>query len=188
MSAACDVTLVLKRWSADPQAAAEELTPTVYRELRRIAAAYLGRERPDHTLQPTASIHEAYLRLVDVRSVDLADRKHFYVLAARMMRRILVDAARSRQAAKRGFGNKVPLDESIEIGDGGRACNFLALHQALEKLQEHNARTAQAVELRYFGGLQLEEIGEGLDVSLATVKRDLAIGEAFLRRALTAGA
>jgi RNA polymerase sigma factor (TIGR02999 family) len=188
MSSASDITQALKRWTDNPEAVVNELTPTVYRELRKIAAAYLGRERPDHTLQPTALINEAYLRLVDLQSADIADRTHFYVLAARMMRRILVDAARAHQAAKRGFGNKVSLNDSIEVGDGGRAWNFLALHEALEKLQGHNARTAQAVELRYFGGLQLEEIAEGLSVSLATVKRDLAFGEAWLRRALSAHA
>lgn len=188
MSSACDITLTLKRWTSNPEAVVNELTPTVYRELRKIASAYLGRERPDHTLQPTALIHEAYLRMVDLQTADVADRTHFYVLAARMMRRILVDAARAHHAAKRGFGNKVALDDTIEIGDGGKAWNFLALHEALDKLQGHNARTAQAVELRYFGGLQLEEIAEGLAVSLATVKRDLALGEAWLRRALTAEA
>jgi RNA polymerase sigma factor (TIGR02999 family) len=179
-----DITVLLQQWSHDRQATVEALTPIVYEELHKIAASYLRRQRSDHTLQPTALIHEAYLRLVRQESVSIQDRTHFYTLAARMMRQILVDAARARHAEKRGAGNKVQLDEKIEIGDGGRAWDFLTVHEALEKLQSHNARMAQGVELRYFGGLQLDEIAEGLSISLATVKRDLALGEAWLRRAL----
>ena len=179
-----DITVLLQQWSTDRQAVVEALTPIVYGELHKIAAAYLRRQRPDHTLQPTALIHEAYLRLVRQESANFQDRTHFYTLAARMMRQILVDAARERQAEKRGSGNKVQLDERMELGDGGRAWDFLAVHEALDKLQEHNTRMAQGVELRYFGGLQLEEIAVGLSISVATVKRDLALGEAWLRRAL----
>jgi RNA polymerase sigma-70 factor, ECF subfamily len=162
----------------------EALTPIVYSELRKIAAAYLRRQRPDHTLQPTALIHEAYLRLIRQESADLRDRVHFYALAARMMRQILVDNARAIQAEKRGSGNKLPLDEKIQVAASGPAEDLLAVHEALQKLEEYNPRLAQAVELRYFGGLQLEEIGATLDVSLATVKRDLALGHAWLQRAL----
>jgi len=185
MSPGGDITAILKRWSTDRAAALEELTPVVYAELRRIAAAYLRRERANQTLQPTALVHEAYLRLVKQESADLEDRSHFFGVAARVMRQILVDAARARQAEKRGGGNKVSLDEIIEVRDAGGAWNFLVLHEALDKLAEQNPRTAQVVELRYFGGLQLEEIAAHLSISLATVKRDQALGNAWLRHALS---
>jgi RNA polymerase sigma factor (TIGR02999 family) len=182
-----DVTVILKRWNDDPQSTLDALTPVVYEELRKIAAGYLRRQRGDHTLQPTALINEAYLRLVKQESATFEDRSHFYALAARLMRHILVDAARSKSAAKRGPGQFVQLD-TTGMGMRDSAMDLLAVHEALEKLQSHNRRLAQAVELRYFGGLQLEEIGGALAVSLATVKRDLALGEAWLRRALsTAG-
>ena len=179
-----DITLILKRWDRDRHSAVEALTPIVYAELRRIAAAYLRRQHPGHTLQPTALIHEAYLRLVRQESADIQDRSHFYALAARMMRQILVDSARSSRAEKRGAGNKVQLDENHEIGFRDRAIDLLAIHEALDKLGDYNSRMAQSVELRYFGGLQLEEIAAALEVSLATVKRELVLGEAWLRRAL----
>lgn len=179
-----DITIILQRWDSDRESAIEALTPIVYRELHKIAAAYLRRQRSDHTLQPTALIHEAYLRLVRQEAASFQDRSHFYALAARMMRQILVDAARARLSEKRGSGNQVPLDERLAIAGSREGLDFLAVHEALEKLQAHNARMAQAVELRYFGGLKLEEIAETLSISLATVKRDLALGEAWLRRAL----
>lgn len=179
-----DITVLLQQWTENRQAVVAALTPIVYEELHKIAASYLRRQRPDHTLQPTALIHEAYLRLVRQEQANIQDRTHFFTLAARMMRQILVDAARARHAEKRGSGNKVQLDERMELGDGGRAWDFLAVHEALEKLNDYNPRLAQGVELRYFGGLQLDEIAEGLSISLATVKRDLALGEAWLRRAL----
>lgn len=179
-----DITLILKRWDTDREAAAEALTPIVYGELRKIAAAYLRRERPNHTLQPTALIHEAYVRLVKQDSAGLQDRSHFYALAARTMRRVLVDGARAYHAEKRGAGNKVQLDERMEFDAGDRVVDFLAVHEALDKLGSHDSRAAQAVELRYFGGLQLDEIAAALSVALATVKRDLTFGEAWLRRAL----
>ena len=183
-----DITIILRTWNSDRHSAIESLTPIIYSELRKIAASYLRRQRPDHTLQPTALINEAYLRLVRQESANIQDRSHFYTLAARMMRQILVDAARAHHAEKRGSGNKVQLDDKLEIANGDRSCDFLALHEALEKLHGHNGRMAQAVELRYFGGLQHEEISEALAVSPATVKRDLSLGEAWLRRALSGGA
>jgi RNA polymerase sigma factor (TIGR02999 family) len=184
MSAPGDITAILKRWNTDRPAALNELTPVVYQELRKIAAAYLRRERDNVTLQPTALIHEAYLRLIKQDSAGLEDRSHFYGVAARLMRQILVDVARARAAAKRGAGSKVTLDEKIAIRGSGADWDFLTLHEALGKLASQSPRTAQVVELRYFGGLQLEEICEHLSISLATVKRDKAIGEAWLRRAL----
>jgi RNA polymerase sigma factor (TIGR02999 family) len=179
-----DITLILKSWDHDRKSAMEALAPMVYAELRKIAAAYLRRQRPDHTLQPTALIHEAYLRMVRQDAAGLQDRAHFYALAARMMRQILVDGARALRAEKRGSGNKVQLDTRIEVGVRDHVLDLLAVHEALDKLTGHNPRLAQSVELRYFGGLQLEEIAGTLSISLATVKRDLALGEAWLRRAL----
>lgn len=187
MSPAGDITMILKRWSVDRPGALDELTPVVYGELRRIAASYLSRERKDHTLQPTALINEAWLRLVKQDNASLEDRSHFYGVAARIMRQILVDAARARQAGKRGSGNKVPLDDEIVLPNSGGNMNFLALHEALEKFAEIDRRAAEVIELRYFGGLQLEEIAQHLSISLATVKRDQALAEAWLRRALGAG-
>jgi RNA polymerase sigma factor (TIGR02999 family) len=179
-----DITILLERWDRDRQSALEVITPIVYAELRKIAAAYLRRERPDHTLQPTALINEAYLRLVKPEGGSPQNRAHFYALAARVMRQILVDAARASHAEKRGSGNKVQLDDRIEIGKDKVAVDFLVLHEALEKLQSYNARMAQTVELFYFGGLSREEIADSLAVSLGTVKRDLALGIAWLRRSL----
>jgi RNA polymerase sigma-70 factor, ECF subfamily len=184
MSQAEDITAILKRWTTDRPAALEELTPVVYQELRRIAASYLRHERDACTLQPTALINEAYLRLVKQDSASLEDRSHFYGVAARVMRQILVDAARARGAAKRGADHNVALDENIAVPAAGGDMDFLALHEALGKLAEQIPRTARVVELRYFGGLQLEEIAAHLAISLATVKRDQAVGEAWLRRAL----
>ena len=179
-----DITVILQRWSADPSSALEELMPVVYGELRRIAAAYLAREYENQTLQPTALIHEAYLRLVKQDVATFTDRAHFYGLAARTMRQILVDAARARHAEKRDLAKKEALSGKLEIAGVGAPSDFLALHEALEKLAEFDSRGAQVIELRYFGGLQIEEIAAHLAISLATVKRDLSIGVAWLRQAL----
>ena len=179
-----DITMILQRWDTDRQAVVEALTPIVYNELHKIAAAYLRRQRPDHTLQPTALVNEAYMRLVKHKSANFQDRAHFYALAARMMRHILVDAARARLAEKRGSGNKVQLDTNLKVPGVARGVDFLAIHDALDKLQVHDPRVAQVVELRYFGGLKLEEIAEAMSLSLATVKRDLTLGVAWLRGTL----
>lgn len=179
-----DVTLILSRWNTDREAVLEELTPLVYSELRKIAASYLRRQRPNHTLQPTALINEAYLKLVNQQSANFGDRAHFYAAAAQIMRRILVDQARSHQAEKRGSGNVIQADAELAVSVQDRSIDVITIHQALEKLAEHNERIAKALELRYFGGLQLDETAAALSVSLATLKRDLALGEAWLRRAL----
>jgi RNA polymerase sigma-70 factor (ECF subfamily) len=179
-----DITVILQRWDTDRQAAIEAITPIVYDELRKIAAAYMRKQRPGHTLQPTALINEAFLRLVKQENANLRDRSHFYALAARMMRQILVDTARAYRAAKRGKDHNIPIDEKIQIAGNDRVLDFFAVHEALEKLHARNARAAQVIELRYFGGLQLEEIAETLAIGLATVKRDLALGHAWLGRAL----
>jgi RNA polymerase sigma factor (TIGR02999 family) len=179
-----DITVILQRWDTDRDSAIEALTPIVYQELHKIAASFLRRQGPGQTLQPTALINEAYMRLVKQDEASLRDRSHFYALAARMMRQILLNAARDNRAQKRGSGNVVQLDANMEIGAAGHNLDFMALHDALEKLQVHNARMAQVVELRFFGGLQLEEIAAALTIGLATVKRDLTLGQAYLRNLL----
>lgn len=178
-----DITVILKRWTNNPEAALGDLMPIVYGELRKIAAAYVRREAPGFTLQPTALINEAYLRLVRQDVANLEDRSHFYGVAARTMRQILVDAARTRNAGKRSAGLQ-EFDGNVEIGDGGRAWRFLELHDALERLTALNARAAEVVELKYFGGMGLDEIGTHLEISLSTVKRDHALGVAWLNRAM----
>lgn len=179
-----DITMILQRWDTDRQAVVETLTPIVYDELYKIATAYLRRQRPDHTLQPTALVNEAYIRLVKQESASFQDRAHFYGLAARMMRQILVDAARARLAEKRGSGNKVQLDTRMEVPGTQKGADFLAIHEALDRLQVQDPRVAQVVELRYFGGLQLEEIAEAMSISRSTVKRELTLGVAWLRGTL----
>lgn len=179
------ITQLLIEWRAGDTTALERLTPIVYHELHRLAAAYLRRERADHTLQATALIHEAYVRLVHQNVPAFNSRAHFFGLAAHLMRQILVDFARARKAAKRGSGNKVDLDEvrhlSVAPSD-----DILALHDALERLAAFDGRKAKVVELRYFGGLTRDEVAEALDLTLATVKRDLALAEAWLRREMAA--
>jgi RNA polymerase sigma-70 factor, ECF subfamily len=179
------ITRLLVEWQAGDTTALERLTPIVYHELHRLAAAYLRRERPDHTLQPTALIHEAYVRLVDQNVPAFNDRAHFFGLAAHLMRQILVDFARARKAVKRGSGNKVDLDEARHLSTAP-ADDVLVLHDALDRLAAFDARKAQVVELRYFGGLTRTEVAEALGLTLATVKRDLALAEAWLRREMAA--
>lgn len=180
MSETHDITLLLTGWAEGNRHALDELTPLVYRELRQLAASYLRRERPGHTLQPTALVHEAYLRLVDQTSPNLQNRSHFYGVAARLMRQILVDHARRKQAAKRG-GLKVPLDESMG-STLDRTHDVVALDVALTALEKIDPRKCKAVELRYFGGLSEEEIARSLNVSAITVRRDLRMAEAWLHR------
>ena len=164
--------------------AAEELFALVYEDLRRVAAAYLSRERQGHTLQPTALVHEAYCRLVDAEGLDFADRHHFYAVAARAMRRILVDHARRRNAAKRGGGaGKVPLDRLPELPDE-RDAWLAALDQVLADLERLDSRQAKVVELRFFGGLTIDETAATLGVFHATVERDWKMARAWLAREL----
>ncbi len=181
-----EITLVLQRWRDDPSAAAGELTPLVYSEMRKIAAAYLSRERQGHTLQPTELIHEAWLRLVGRDLATLEDRSHFYGLCARLMRQILVDYARAHKAEKRGAGLRMTLKTGHQNVAAAHEFDVIAIHEALEKLAGENGRLARVVELRYFGGLQLEEIVEATALSLSTVRRSLLLGEAWLGRALAA--
>lgn len=177
-----DVTQLLKDWrNGDPQAL-ERLTPLVYGELRRLAAHYLRREREGHTLQATALVNEAYVQLVGQQEKDWQNRAHFIGVAAHLMRKILVDHARTHAAAKRGGGEQaLPLDEAIEI-PGKLAPDVLALDDALKDLAKRDPRKSHIVELRYFGGLQMEEIAELTNLSVATLRRELRMAEAWLGR------
>ena len=179
-----DVTTLLRRFSAGDADAAGELIPLLYRELRRMAGHYLRQERRGHTLQPTALVHEAYLRLIDQRDVQWQNRKHFFGVAAQLMRRILVDYARSRHAAKRGGAMaRVSLDQAIILSREATG-DMLLLHDTLTRLAEIDREQARVVELRVFGGLTVEETSELLGVSPATVKRDWSMAKAWLTREL----
>ena len=179
-----EVTRLLVAWSGGDQAALEELTPLVYVELRRLAHHYISRERPGHTLQTSALVNEAYLRLVEQKQVDWQCRAHFYGIAARLMRQVLVDYARRRGYAKRG-GNarRVSLDEALAVSDE-RAAEVVALDEALEGLARLDPRQSQIVELRFFGGLSIEETAEVLGVSPGTVMADWTVAKAWLHRAI----
>ena len=179
------VTRLLVEWSDGDKAAVDRLFPIVYHELRRIARSYFRRERPDHTLQPTALVHEAFLRLIDQRSVTWQNRAHFFGLAAQMMRRILVNHAVSRRAAKRGaFAEAVPLDEEIHSLAQPKI-DVLALDDALKTLALLDPRQARIVELRFFGGLTVDETAAVAGVSRATVKREWAAAKLFLLREMS---
>lgn len=179
-----DVTRLLHRWRDGDPLALEALTPLVYQELRELAGHYMRRERADHTLQPTALVHEAYLRLTGVRRARFENRVHFYGAAARVMRRILVDHARQRGALKRGQSAiVVNLDEACAVGFDSRL-DLVALDKALDDLSKVADRAAKVVELRCFGGLSIEETAAFLDVAPATVKRHWAFARAWLYRAL----
>jgi RNA polymerase sigma factor (TIGR02999 family) len=180
VSATHDVTRLLAEWAKGSQQALDELIPLVYRELRQLAAGYLRKERQNHTLQPTALVHEAYLRLVDQKHPNFRDRSHFFGVAARLMRQILVDHARRRQAGKRVARN-VSLEEAVSFRQEGGG-DLLALDSGLNALERFDPRKCKAVELRYFGGLSMDEIAQTLDVSPVTVRRDLRMAEAWLRR------
>ncbi len=177
-SATHEVTRLLADWARGNERALKDLTPLVYKELRQLAASYLRKERQGHTLQPTALVHEAYLRLVDQKNPSWQDRSHFYGVAARLMRQILVDHARRRQAGKRA-GLKVPLEEAVSFQQE-RSRDLVALDNGLNALEKLDPRKCKAVELRYFGGLSMGEIAQALEVSPVTVRRDLRMAEAWL--------
>lgn len=175
--------LLLASASGDQQAR-EQVLPLIYDELRRLAASYLRRERPDHTLQPTALVHEAYIRLIDQRQVDWSNRAQFIGLAAVMMRRILVNHARDRIAAKRGgSAERVPLTIVAEQL-GAPEVDLLGLDEALDRLAALDGRKSQIVELKFFGGLTMDEIAATVGVSRATVERDWTFARAWLYRAI----
>jgi RNA polymerase sigma factor (TIGR02999 family) len=178
------ITQLLVAWGDGDTDALEKLTPLVYDELHRLARRYMGRERPGHTLQTTALVNEAYVRLIDWKNVQWQNRAHFYAVSAQIMRRILVDFARARDYAKRGGGaRKVSLDEAAMIS-GGRGRDLVALDEALNALAELDDRQSRVVELRFFGGLSLEEVAEVLKVSVGTVRRDWSLARAWLHREL----
>jgi RNA polymerase sigma-70 factor, ECF subfamily len=185
MPATHDLTLLLTRWADGDLGALEDLTPLVYKELRRLAASHLRRERSDHTLQPTGLVHEAYLRLVDQRNPRWENRSHFFGVAARLMRQILVEYARRKKAAKRA-ATTMSLEESVILAPG-RGHDLLALDDALNALEKVDPRKCKAVELRYFGGLSMEEVAQALDVSPVTVRRDLRLAETWLHREMQSG-
>jgi len=179
------ITELLRSWGRGNLQARDHLVPLVYRELKRRAAAYLRRERCDHTLQPTALVHEAYLRLMGQERVTWQNRAHFFGMAAQMMRRILVDHARERHAAKRpGAGLRVTLDDRIGA-TRPRECELLALDQALNALSKFDQRQAQIVELRYFGGMSEQEVAAVLLLSRATVTREWQTARAWLYHRMT---
>lgn len=182
-----DVTQLLAQWGQGDRAALDAATNIVYAELRKVAESYLQHERKEHTLQPTALIHEAYLRLVREERVSFENRRKFFAFAARLMRQILVDHARSAAAAKRGGGmSKATLNEAVDFAPE-RACEFLALNDALESLARWSPRKAQVIELRYFGGLNVDETAQALDVSIATISREQRMAEAWLSQAMEGG-
>jgi RNA polymerase sigma factor (TIGR02999 family) len=194
------VTGLLHRWREGDQSAFQDLLPLVYAELRRLAQRYLRRERPGHTLQPTALVHEAYLRMAGAgHSPAWNDRVHFYAVSAQLMRQVLVDHARSRGAAKRGGGVvKVSLDEDHDqdvlahVGldggsSGGSPTDLLALDAALRELEAIDLRKSRIIELRFFGGLSIEETAQMLGVSVPLVVKETRIARAFLHDAMTGG-
>lgn len=176
-----DMVQLISMLGGDSASSVDALWPLVYDELRRLAADYLISERQDHTLDPTGLVHEAYVRLVNQSDAAWHDRPHFFAVAARVMRRILIDHARAHRAEKRGGGRpKTSLDEAVDCFEQ-RAVNLVALDDALSRLSEVDARKSRVVELRFFGGLMLEEVAEFLDVSLRTVERDWTMAKAWLR-------
>lgn len=180
-----DVTQLLIAWRNGDEGARDELMPLVYQELHRLAHQYMSRERPGHTLQTSALVNEAFLRLVDQRDVEWQNRAHFVGIAGQMMRRILVDYARNRGYAKRrGGAHKVSLDEELFVSEE-RAAEVVALDDALKDLARLDERKSQVVDLRFFGGLSIEETAEVLGVSPGTVMRDWTLAKAWLRRAMS---
>lgn len=182
-----DVTQLLLDWSNGESAALEKLLPVVYDELRTLAARLLSRERTDHTLQPTALVHEVYLKLIDQQKVEWQNRAQFFGLSAKLMRNILVDHARKTAAEKRGGGARKVSLEDVVTQSAGHTAELVALDEALEELAKFDARKSRIIELRYFGGLSLEEIEEIVGISIATIRRDMRFAEAFLYRTMGSG-
>ena len=179
-----NVTQLLAKWSGGDQDALEALTPLIHHELHRLAARHMAGERPGHVLQATALVNEAYVRLVDWKDARWQNRAHFFAMAAQIMRRVLVDMARTRDRSKRGGGQlHVSLSEAEQIPVADSA-DFVALDDALKSLEALDARKSRVVELRFFGGLSLEETAHVLGVSVATVRRDWSLARAWLYREL----
>jgi RNA polymerase sigma factor (TIGR02999 family) len=182
-----EVTQLLIAWSDGNEEALAQLMPLVYKELHRLAHRHLGRERAGHTLQTTALVHEAYMRLIDQNEVQWQNRAHFFAIAAQTMRRILVEYARARHYAKRGGGaQQVSLDEAMVVSQE-RVAEVVALDDALQSLAKFDQRKSEMVELRFFGGLSIEETAEVLGVSPGTVMRDWTLAKTWLQREITKG-
>lgn len=180
-----EITQLLLAWNQGDQTARDALLPLIYDELRRQARGYLRRERPDHTLQPTALVHEAYLRLIEPQQMNWQNRAHFFGIAARLMRQILINHAESRRAAKRGGDTeRISLGDVAQLADT-QAVDLLELHEALRQLEQIDPPQGQIVELRYFSGLTIEEVAAVMNLSPATVKREWSTARAWLRRALS---
>ncbi len=180
-----EVTELLKAWSEGDRGALDKLTPLVYEELRRVAHRHMTRELPDHTLQTTALVNEAYVRLIDSAGVSWQNRAHFFAVCAQLMRRILIDFARSRLSEKRGAAARhLSLDESISITGGPRP-DLIALDEALSRLSAIDQRKSRVVELRFFGGLTVDETAEVLKISRETVLREWRLAKAWLLRELS---
>jgi RNA polymerase sigma factor (TIGR02999 family) len=181
-----ELTRLLLSWSSGDRAALDQMVPFVYAELRRLAAGYLRRERPGHTLQTTALVHEAYLRLIDQNQVNSQTRGQFFAIAAHLMRQILVNHAEAHRAAKRGGGNKVALEEAAALMEQP-GIDLIALHQAMNKLSALDPRQGRIVELRFFGGLTEEEIAGVIGISETTVRREWRTAKAVLHHELRHG-
>ena len=179
-----NVTNLLLEWGNGDSSALERLTPIIYHELLRLARARLSRENRDCTLQPTALVHECYLRLADQTRLQWQNRAHFYAVAANTMWRVLIDQARKRKSLKRGQGVRVTLQTGMDVARE-RGPDVLALDEALQRLAGLDARKGRVIELKFFGGMTSEEIGQVLGISVATVGRELRLGQAWLRREMT---
>lgn len=182
-----DITQILQQWSDGDANAVERLFPFVYEELRRLARNYLAKERGDHTLQPTALVHEAYLRLIDQNRTTWQNRVHFYAVAANMMRRILVNHARDRATQKRGGDFQIVSFDETKNTTNETTLDVVKLDEALQNLEKFDARKSRVVEMRFFGGLSEKEISTILDVSEKTVRRDWQMAKMWLRRELSNG-
>jgi RNA polymerase sigma-70 factor (ECF subfamily) len=188
MPGASEITRLLAEWSSGNQAALDKLVPTLYAELRRLASNYMRGERPDHLLQTTALVNEAYLRLMERRHVSCQTRAQFFAVAAQAMRRVLVDYARGRQRIKRGEGaTSLALEDTAVLSDD-RAEEVIAINSALDNLAAFDPRKGRVFELRYFGGMSVEEVAQALSVSPVTVARDWRMAKIWLRREIAPGA
>jgi len=180
------VSALLGKWRAGDQEALQALIPLVYEELRRIAQYHLRQERPDHTLQSTALVHEAYLRLVRQGPTEVANRSHFLAMASQLMRQILVDHARAHRAAKRGGGLKLELQDAMAKEKNAQNVDLIALDRALNELERLDPQQCRIVEMRFFGGLSIEDTAEVMGISRTTIKREWATARTWLRREMSA--